>query len=83
MLCVAAVRLAVLQLAVFELAAPLGSATAAQSVVPSAVKAKLPVGALPVIVAMKVTLTPTSDGLAELANVVVVVVNDPALLFPA
>ena len=49
MLCVPAARLAVLQVAVFELALPLGSATAPQpvSVVPSAVKPTLPVGALP------------------------------------
>src|SRR6266704_3631213 len=54
MLCVLAARLAVLQLAVFELAVPLGSATAAQPlrVVLSAVKATLPVGALPVTVAV-------------------------------
>ncbi len=39
--------------------------------VPSAVKATLPVGALPVTVAVKVTLAPTADGLAELARLVV------------
>ena len=76
MLCVPALRLAVLQVAVFELAVPVGRATALQplSVVPSAVKATLPVGALPVTVAVKVTLAPTADGLAELARLVVLAV---------
>ena len=40
-------------------------------VLPPSVKATLPVGALPVTVAVKVTLAPTSDGLAELARAVV------------
>src|SRR4030095_3605762 len=73
MLCVPALRLAVLQVAVFELALPVGRATALQplSVVPSALKATLPVGALPVIVAVKVTFAPTADGLTELASSVV------------
>ena len=76
MLCVPALRLAVLQVAVFELAVPVGSATALQplSVVPSAVKATLPVGALPVTVAVKVTFAPTAAGLAELARLVVLTV---------
>src|SRR6266516_168893 len=49
------------------------SATAPQplSVALSALKATLPVGALPVTVAVKVTLVPTVDGLSELAIVVV------------
>src|SRR6266542_760422 len=74
MLCVPAARLAVLHVAVFELALPAGSATAPQpvSVVPSAVKPTLPVGALPVTVAVKVTFAPTVDGLSELLSVVVV-----------
>src|SRR5713226_3366651 len=74
MLCVPTARLAVLQVAVLVLALPAASATAPQPlrVVPSAVKPTLRVGALPVTVAVKVTLAPTSDGLAELASVVVV-----------
>src|SRR2546425_9410427 len=73
MLCVPAVRLAVLQVAVLVLPVPAGSATAPQpvSVFPSAVKATLPVGALPLIVAVKVTLAPRLDGLAEELSVVV------------
>src|SRR5208282_460184 len=74
MLWLPAARLAVLQVALFELALPVGRATAPQplSVVPSAVKATVPVGALPVTVAVKVTLAPTVDGLSELASVVAV-----------
>src|SRR4030095_14667253 len=78
-LCVPALRLAVLQLAVFELAVPVGSATALQplSVVPSAVKATLPVGALPVTVAVEGTFAATADGLSELARLVVLAVLLP------
>src|SRR5208282_6806655 len=77
MLWLPAARLAVLQVALFELALPVGRATAPQplSVVPSAVKPTLPVGALPVTVAVNVTLPPTVDGLAELVSVVVVAVR--------
>ncbi len=62
-----------LHAAVFELAVPLGNATAPQPVivVPSAVNPTLPVGALAVTVAVKVTLAPGSDGFAELVNAVV------------
>src|SRR5271167_2285367 len=76
MLWVAAVRLAVLQVALLLLALPVGRATVPQplSVVPSALKATLPVGALPATVAVKVTLDPTDDGLAELATLVVLAV---------
>src|ERR1700694_3725882 len=72
--CVPAARLAVLQVVLLLLAVPAGSAIAPQpvSVTLSAVKATLPVGALPVTVAAKVTLAPIRDGLAELPNVVVV-----------
>src|SRR5881396_773799 len=75
MLCVPTARLAVLQLAVLLFALPVGSATAAQplSVVPSALKATLPVGATPLTVAVKVTLAPTVAGLTKLANAVVLV----------
>src|SRR5208282_4750734 len=81
MLWLPAARPAVLQVTFFALAVPVGSATAAQPlrVVPSAVKARLPVGALPVTVAVKVTLPPSVDGLAELARVVVVAVLPPTL----
>src|SRR5271169_5881534 len=76
MLCVPAARLAVLQVAVFELPLPLGRATAPQPVsgLLSAVKPTLPVGALPVTDAVKVTVIPTVDGLAELARLVVLAV---------
>src|SRR5271155_656177 len=75
MLWLPAARPAVLQVALLLLALPEGSATAAQpvSAAPSAVKPTLPVGALPVTVAVKVTLAPSTDGLAELASPVVVV----------
>ena len=71
-LCVPALKLAVLQVAVFELAVPVGNATAAQplNVVPFALNATVPVGALPATVAVKVTFAPAADGLAELAMVV-------------
>src|SRR6266699_3016335 len=67
MLWVPALRLLVLHVAILLLAIPVGRATAPHPVrvVPSAVKATLPVGALPVTVAMKVTLAPTLEGLAE------------------
>src|SRR5947207_7651910 len=76
MLCVPTAKALLLQVAVFELAMPVGNATALQPVrvMPSAVKATLPVGALAVTVTVKVTLAPTSDGLAELANTVVLAV---------
>ena len=89
MLCVPTARPAVLHVAVLLLALPAGSATALQplSVVPSAVKPTLPVGAVPVTVAVKVTLAPTTDGLAELATAAVLValltVCDSALLVEA
>ena len=63
-------RLVVLHVAVLLFALPEGSATALQplSVAPSALNATVPVGAMPVTVAVKVTLPPTIDGLAELAT---------------
>ena len=62
------------QVAILELALPAGSETAPQPVmvVPPSVKATGPVGAVPVTVAVKVTLLPTREGLTELASVVVV-----------
>ncbi len=70
MLCVPPVRLALLHAAVLELAEPAGKATAPQpvKVVPPSVKPTLPVGAAPLTVAVKVTLVPTIEGLAELAS---------------
>ena len=64
-----------LQVALLLLPLPVGSATALQplSVVPSAVKPTLPVGALPVTVAVNVTLAPTVDGVKEVARPVLLV----------
>src|ERR1700719_4139340 len=78
MLWVPALRLLVLHVAILLLAVPVGRATAPQpaSAAPSAVKATLPVGALPITVAVKVTLAPRLDGLAEEVSAVV----DDALL---
>ena len=74
MLCVAALRLLVLQVASFALAEPAGRATALQPEIalPPSVNATVPVGAVPLTVAVKVTFAPTVDGLAELASVVLV-----------
>ena len=73
MLCVAMLRLPVAQVAVRILPEPV-SATAAQPAIEVAPSKKftVPVGALPLTVAVKVTLAPTVDGLSELASVVVV-----------
>ena len=78
MLCVPTPRLLVLQAAVRVLPLPT-SATALQPlmVVPSAVKLTPPVGALPVTVAVNVTATPATAGLAELAKVVLLDVVPP------
>ena len=63
-------RLVVLQVVVLLFALPEGSATVLQPliVVPSALNTTVPVGAVPVTVAVKVTLVPATDGLAELAT---------------
>src|SRR5208282_6464096 len=81
MLFVPAARLAELHVTLLLFALPVGSATAAQplGVVPFAVKPTLPVGALPLTVAVKVTLAPSIDGLTELVSVVVVVASPPRL----
>src|SRR5438105_15428178 len=78
MLCVPTLRLLVLQVAILLLAVPLGRAMAPHPVrvAPSAVKPTLPVGALAVTVAVKVTLAPGLDGLAEEVSAVI----DDALL---
>jgi hypothetical protein len=77
MLWVPTLRLLVLQVTILELLEPAGNVTAPQplSVVPSAVKATLPVGALPLTVAVKVTLAPANDGLPELARLVLLAVG--------
>jgi hypothetical protein len=73
MLCVPTARLLVLQAAVLLLPVPL-SATVAQLAIelPPSVKLTVPVGLLPVTVAVNATLVPTVAGLAELTSVVVV-----------
>ena len=80
MVCVPAVRPLTLQRDVLVAALPLlASATAAHLLivlVPS-VNATVPVGALPVTLAVKVTRAPTVDGLSELASVVTLVVLLP------
>ena len=67
----------VLQVAVFTLGAPAGSATAPQllTVVPLSVKARVPVGDEPETVAVNVTFAPAIDGFTELARLVVLVVK--------
>jgi hypothetical protein len=72
MLCVAALSVELLQVAVRVLPAPV-SATAPQPemVAPLSVKFTAPAGALPVTDAVNVTLVPTSVGFAELETVVV------------
>ena len=72
MLCVVALNVDVLQVAVRVLPAPV-SATALQvpMVAPASVNATVPVGAVPVTVAVNVTLAPALAGLAELARPVV------------
>jgi hypothetical protein len=73
MLCVVALNVDVLQAAVRVLPTPV-STTAPQvaMVIPPSVKFTVPVGAVPVTDAVKVTLTPTIDGLIELTTLVVV-----------
>src|SRR5438045_4544517 len=75
MLCVPDVRLLVLQRAVLVALALLVSAMAAHLLIVLApsVNATVPVGALPVTLAVKMTREPTVDGLSELARVVVLV----------
>ena len=79
MLCVPALMLLVLHVAILELAAPAGSATAPQPVMvlPPSLKATVPVGAVPVTDAVKVTLAPTAEGFNELDSVAVVAVLPP------
>ena len=78
MLWVPAASPAVVQLAVRLLPVP-ANATALQPEIglPPSVKLTVPVGLLPVTVAVKVTLEPTVAGFAELATVVVVALPTP------
>ena len=75
MLCVPTLRLLVAQVAVRILPEP-ASVAAVQPVIEVApsLKFTVPVGALPLTVAVKVTLAPATDGLAELDKAVVLVV---------
>ena len=89
MLCVPAARLLVLQVAVRILPEPV-SATAAQPLIDVAPSRKLtlPLGALPLTVAVKVTLPPAVEGVSELPIPVVLatlltVWESAALLEPA
>ena len=71
MLCVPAARVLMEQVALFVLPLPL-RATALQPLngLPFAVNPTVPVGLLPVTVALKATLVPCIAGLAELTRVV-------------
>ena len=77
MLCVPTVRLLMVQRAALTVALLLfASATEAHLLIVLAlsVKATVPVGALPLTLAVMVTRAPTVDGLSELASVVVLAV---------
>ena len=80
MLCVAAVSALVLHAAVLLLPLP-ANAIALQLPIEFApsLKLTLPVGLVPTTVAVNVTLAPATDGLAELASVVVVRLTGRAL----
>jgi hypothetical protein len=73
-LCVPTVSVVVVQAAVRELPLPAASATTAQFDIDPApsMKLMLPLGVLPVTVAVKVTLAPLAAGFAELTSVVIV-----------
>ena len=71
MLCAPTARLLVLQVTVRVLPVPT-SAAGAQIALPPSVKLTLPVGLVPVTVAVKVTLLPTVAGVGALPSVVVV-----------
>src|SRR5260370_926386 len=73
MLWVPAASLLVVQVAVRLLPLPLSAAAEHPPIdAPPSRKLTVPVAELPVTVAVKVTLAPTADGLAELDSVVVV-----------
>src|SRR6266568_3314084 len=74
MLCVPAVRLPVAQVAVRILPEPVSAGAAQPAIdVPPSRKFTVPVGAVPLTVAVKVTLVPTMDGVSELPIPVVLV----------
>jgi len=82
MLCVPAGRLLVVHAALRVLPEP-ASATALQPAIdePPSVKLTLPVGAVPVTVAVNVTLAPTGAGLSELVTMVVVGAAEPGVTY--
>src|SRR6266487_3518356 len=74
MLCVPTVRLPVAQVAVRMLPLPLNTAAAQPAIdAPPSRKFTVPVGAVPLTVAVKVTLVPAVDGVNELPIPVVLV----------
>src|SRR5947207_2034968 len=74
MLCVPTVRLAVAQVAVRMLPEPVSAAAAQPAIdVPPSRIFTVPVGAVPLTVAVKVTLVPTVDGVSELLTPIVLV----------
>ena len=75
MLCVPTVRLPVAQVAVRILPEPVSAAAAQPAIeVPPSWKLTVPVGAVPLTVAVRVTLAPTVDGVSELPIPVVLVI---------
>ncbi len=80
MLWLPATSVLLLHAAVLVLPEPPLKATLLHNGLPSEVKLTVPVGAAPLTVAVKVTLTPTLAGLSELASVVVVGDDVPVLL---
>src|SRR5450432_3575150 len=77
MLWLPAASVLLLHAAVLMLPEPPVKATLLHSALPSAVKLTEPLGAAPLTVAVKVTLTPSVDGLGEELSVVVVPVLPP------
>ena len=88
MLCVPTVRLPVAQVALRTLPAPVSAAVAQPAIdAPPSKKLTVPVGEVPVTVAVKVRFAPTVDGLAELPSVLAVwpiltTCDNPALVEP-
>src|SRR5450432_1192921 len=80
MLWLPAASVLLMHAAVLMLPEPPVKATLLHSALPSAVKLTEPLGAVPLTVAVKVTLTPTLAGLSELTSVVVVGDDVPVLL---
>ena len=77
-LCVPAPSALLVHCAVRVLPEPLNTtAPHPATVVPASVKLTVPVGAVPVTLAVNVTLAPSAEGFVELASVVVVGLPDP------